>query len=140
MINSSELSNQIELRISSNTCRISTSSPHVFCKNASLSPSNRPKLSTDRDERKMALDKHTLASEPLYLTSAAASMEDYDPGDEAASSGLAGTLCCRFHKQIDLSPLESWETKQSPPRPDLAFRGGFVFSWVRAWVAQVDCR
>ena len=69
-ISSSGLSNQIELRISSNTYRISTSFPHVFCKNAFLSRSNRPKLSTDHDERKMALDKRTLASEPLYLTSA----------------------------------------------------------------------
>ena len=63
-----------------------------------------------------------------YLTSAEASMEDYDPVDEAEDSDPSETLCCNFHIQIGLLPEVSSETEQSLLHLDLAFLEGFAFS------------
>ena len=72
-----------------------------------------------RGAHKIALDTHTPSSSPPCSTSALASMEDCDLADGAADSDPSETLCCKFHKQIDSSPLGSSETEQSLPHLDL---------------------
>lgn len=115
----SELSNPIGLRISSNTCRTSTSSHRVFGWNASLFRWGRRELSTGRGGRSSSQGKYTPSSSPLCSIFASVSTEGCGPSDEAVNSGLSGSPCCISRRRIGLWPLGSSETKQQPQHLDL---------------------
>nr|POE97339.1 hypothetical protein CFP56_49470 [Quercus suber] len=86
-----------------------------------------------RGAHKIALVTHTSSSSPPYSTFTLASMEDCDLADEATDSDPSETLCCKFHTQIDSSPLGSLETEQSLLHLDLPQpQASRILVWARA--------
>ena len=84
---------------------------------------------------KIALDTHTPSSSPPCSTSALASMEDCDLADEATDFDPSETLCCKFHAQIDSSPLGSSEIEPSLPHLDLPQpQASMILVWWARWM------
>lgn len=107
-----ELSSQNKLHISWSTYHISASSHRASCWSASWCRWDPPMHEPGCDEHTTARGKHKPASWFRRWFFASASRVNCGHACEAASFGLAETLCCRSHKRNGSSPLGSLAIEQ----------------------------